>query len=92
MKGRLLFVRTISSTLAGELLDSFIFVSIATLLGVFAPSLFLSLVLTNYILKCAIEIIMTPLTYLAVFRLKKAENIDVYDKWSGIFRLHRENK
>jgi uncharacterized integral membrane protein (TIGR00697 family) len=79
MKGRLLWVRTIGSTLVGELLDSLVFVFIASLTGVFGWELFASLVLTNYLLKCAIEVIMTPATYLAVFKLKKAEAIDTYD-------------
>jgi uncharacterized integral membrane protein (TIGR00697 family) len=79
MKGKLLFVRTISSTLAGELLDSLIFVFIASLTGVFGWELFFTLVVTNYILKCLVEILMTPVTYLAVLKLKKAENTDVYD-------------
>jgi len=79
MKGRLLWVRTIGSTLIGEMLDSLIFVSIATVTGVFPRSIFWSLVITNYILKCCIEIIMTPFTYKASAFLKKKEQIDVYD-------------
>jgi uncharacterized integral membrane protein (TIGR00697 family) len=73
MRGRFLFVRTIASTLAGEFLDSIVFVSIATAFGVFGQELFWSLVLTNYIFKCLIEVLMTPVTYLACFKLKKAE-------------------
>jgi uncharacterized integral membrane protein (TIGR00697 family) len=80
MNGRLLFVRTISSTLAGELLDSVIFVSIASIAGVFGWELFATLVVTNYILKCLIEALMTPVTYIAVRKLKKAEQTDVYDR------------
>ncbi|MDR0382446.1 MAG: queuosine precursor transporter [Spirochaetaceae bacterium] len=80
MNGRLLFVRTIGSTLAGELVDSVIFVSIASLAGVFGWELFVTLVVTNYILKCLIEALMTPVTYLAVWKLKKAEQTDVYDR------------
>jgi uncharacterized integral membrane protein (TIGR00697 family) len=80
MGGKLLWVRTIGSTLAGELLDSLVFVFIASLAGVFGWELFLSLTLTNYFLKCAIEAFMTPLTYAAVHFLKKSEGIDVYDR------------
>ncbi|MDR2864893.1 MAG: queuosine precursor transporter [Spirochaetaceae bacterium] len=80
MKGKLLFVRTISSTLVGEMLDSLVFVSIATLTGVFPKEIFVQLLLTNYILKCALEIILTPFTYLVIGGLKKAEGIDVYDR------------
>jgi uncharacterized integral membrane protein (TIGR00697 family) len=79
MKGRLLWVRTAGSTLIGEFLDSLIFVFIASLSGVFGWELFVTLVFTNYIFKCLVELVMTPLTYLSVFFLKKAEGVDVYD-------------
>jgi len=79
MKGRLLWVRTIGSSLAGQLIDTFIFVFIATITGVFGWGIFWSLIITNYILKCGIEAAMTPLTYLASDFLKKKEGIDVYD-------------
>jgi uncharacterized integral membrane protein (TIGR00697 family) len=79
MKGRLLWVRTIGSTLVGELLDTLVFVAVASLAGVFHWELFLTLVLSNYLVKCAIEVLMTPLTYLAVRHLKRAEGVDVYD-------------
>ncbi|MDR0589978.1 MAG: queuosine precursor transporter [Spirochaetaceae bacterium] len=80
MKGKLLWVRTMGSTLVGELLDSLIFVLIASIAGVFGWGLFVSLVFTNYLFKCSVEALMTPLTYLMVGRLKKAEGIDPYDR------------
>jgi len=80
MKGRMLWVRTIGSTLVGEFLDTFIFVLIASAAGVFAWELFWSLIITNYILKCAIEAAVTPFTYCASGFLKRREGIDVYDK------------
>jgi uncharacterized integral membrane protein (TIGR00697 family) len=70
MKGKLLFVRTIASTLVGEFLDSLIFVSIAIAFGVFGKDLFWDLTLTNYLFKCLIEALMTPFTYLACNRLR----------------------
>jgi len=79
MKGRLLWVRTIGSTLVGELLDTLIFVLIASAAGVFDWELFWPLVITNYILKCGIEALMTPFTYWASGFLKKKEGVDVYD-------------
>ena len=75
MKGKLLWVRTIGSTLIGELLDSVVFVFVASAAGVFGWDIFTSLVLTNYLFKCVVEVIMTPVTYLAVARLKKAEGL-----------------
>jgi len=80
MKGRFLWVRTIGSTLVGELLDTLIFVLIASAAGVFGWEIFWSLVITNYILKCGIEALMTPFTYWASRFLKKKEGVDVYDE------------
>jgi uncharacterized integral membrane protein (TIGR00697 family) len=79
MKGRFLWARTIASTLVGEFLDSLVFVLVASIAGVFGWTLFASLLLTNYFLKCFIEVLMTPLTYAVVYALKKAEGVDVYD-------------
>ena len=79
-EGRWLWARTIGSTLVGELIDSGIFVLIACLFGVFPWSLFASLALTNYFFKVAVEALMTPLTYLAVNWLKKAEDEDFFDR------------
>jgi hypothetical protein len=79
MKGRMLWVRTIGSSLVGQFLDTIIFVLIATLTGVFIWEIFWSLVITNYILKCSIEVIMTPFTYWLSGFLKRKENVDVYD-------------
>jgi uncharacterized integral membrane protein (TIGR00697 family) len=78
--GRYLWARTIASTLVGELVDSVVFVVIASLFGVFPWSLFLSLTLTNYLFKCAIEALMTPATYVAVRFLKRVESEDYYDR------------
>jgi len=79
MKGRMLWVRTIGSSLVGEGLDTIIFVLIATVTGVFGWEIFWSLVITNYILKCCIEIGMTPFTYWVSGFLKRKEGVDVYD-------------
>lgn len=78
-QGRWLWMRTIGSTLVGEAIDSLAFIAIATLFGVFPWSLFWTLTITNYIFKCVIEIVMTPLTYRAVAWLKRSEKEDFYD-------------
>ena len=77
MKGRALWVRVIGSSLVGELLDSLAFVLVASLTGVFGWELFAALVLTNYLFKLSVEVILFPFTYLAVKRLKKAEGVEV---------------
>lgn len=80
-RGRWLWTRTIGSTLVGEGIDTTIFISTATILGVagFSSSIWLNLIVTNYIFKCGIEALMTPLTYLVVNFLKRVENSDYYD-------------
>jgi hypothetical protein len=78
--GRWLWMRTIGSTLIGEFVDTLIFVVIASAFGVFPWSLFLTLMLTNYLFKCGVEALMTPVTYAAVGALKRVENEDYYDR------------
>jgi hypothetical protein len=78
--GRWLWTRTVGSTLIGELIDSGVFVAIASLFGVFPWSLFVTLALTNYLFKTFTEISMTPLTYTIVKFLKRVENEDFYDR------------
>ncbi|HQL38719.1 MAG TPA: queuosine precursor transporter [Anaerolineaceae bacterium] len=78
-RGRWLWLRTITSTLVGEGLDSIIFILVATLAGVFPWELFGTLVLTNYLFKVGIEVIMTPVTYWAARTLKRVEQEDYYD-------------
>jgi uncharacterized integral membrane protein (TIGR00697 family) len=78
--GRWLWTRTIGSTLVGQLVDTVMFVAVAAAFGVFPWSLFLTLTVTNYLFKCAVEALMTPVTYGAVGYLKKVENEDYYDR------------
>ncbi|GAB4460897.1 MAG: queuosine precursor transporter [Anaerolineales bacterium] len=78
--GRWLWTRTIGSTLVGEFVDTVMFVAVASAFGVFPWSLFLALTVTNYLFKCAVEALMTPVTYGVVGFLKKAENEDYFDR------------
>ena len=79
-RGRWLWSRTIGSTLVGEMVDTVMFVVVASAFGVFPWSLFLTLTLTNYLFKVAVEVLMTPVTYLIVRALKRAEGEDYYDR------------
>lgn len=77
--GRLLWVRTISSTLVGQLADSGIFISIA-FWGIVPPAAIEQLVLAQWLLKSAYEVVATPLTYVVVNYLKRAEHEDYFDR------------
>jgi queuosine precursor transporter len=78
-RGRWLWTRTIGSTIVGEFVDTIMFVSVASLFGVFPWSLFVTLLVTNYLFKCAVEALMTPVTYAIVTRLKSLEREDYFD-------------
>jgi hypothetical protein len=85
-EGRWLWMRTIGSTLVGEGVDTLVFITVASLAGVFPWVIFPSLLLTNYLFKCGVEVVMTPVTYWVVGFLKKAENEDYFDRGTR-FRL-----
>ena len=89
-RGRWLWSRTIGSTLVGEGVDTVVFVLVATLSRVFPWNLFGALVVTNYLFKVAVEIIMTPATYWAVDLLKRVEHEDYFDYETDFnpFRVH----
>jgi hypothetical protein len=78
-RGRWLWTRTIGSTLVGEGVDSIVFVTIASAFGVFPWEIALSLIVSNYVFKVFIEVVMTPVTYAVVRFLKRAEREDYYD-------------
>ena len=77
-KGKHLWLRTIGSTVIGEGIDTIIFCMVA-FYGVFPNDLLYSIIISNYIFKCSVEILFTPVTYGVVGFLKKKENIDYYD-------------
>jgi len=77
-RGKWLWTRTIGSTLAGEGIDTMIFISIA-FWGLVPGEVLLQMMLFQYIFKVSYEILATPLTYLLVAKLKKIEGRDTYD-------------
>ncbi len=78
--GRYLWMRTIGSTMVGQAIDTVVFIGIAALLGVFTPEQLPGLILTNYLLKVGIEVVLTPITLIVIRWLKRAEQSDPYDR------------
>lgn len=78
-KGRWLWTRTIGSTLAGEAVDTALFVTVA-FAGTIETGILATIIVSNYIFKCSVEAIFTPVTYAVVRRLKRDERIDWYDR------------
>ena len=77
--GRMLWARTIGSTIVGEAVDSLVFYPLA-FLGVWSTSQVLQVMATNYVVKVGWEALMTPFTYKVVNFLKRAESEDYYDR------------
>lgn len=77
-RGRLLWTRTIGSTLVGEGLDSLVFMTVA-FVGEIPMAVLALVIATQWLAKSAYEAAATPLTYVAVRFLKRREGIDVYD-------------
>jgi uncharacterized integral membrane protein (TIGR00697 family) len=85
-EGRMLWARTIGSTIFGEGIDSLIFYPLAFLPIPFLGwegwpvALVIQVLFTQWGLKVAWEVILTPVTYLVVNFLKRREGVDVYDE------------
>jgi uncharacterized integral membrane protein (TIGR00697 family) len=77
--GKHLWLRTIGSTLVGQLADSGIFILIA-FVGILPNAILGQTILTQWLFKSAYEALATPLTYGVVNFLKRAENEDYYDR------------
>lgn len=76
--GRHLWTRTIGSTVFGQAVDSAIFYPVA-FLGTWTTSSVLTVMVTNWAMKVAWEVALTPATYAVVGFLKRREGVDVFD-------------
>lgn len=78
--GRLLWARTIGSTVVGQGLDSLIFYPLAFYgIAGWPVELLWQVVLSQWLIKTAWEALLTPVTYLVVGTLKRREGVDVFD-------------
>ena len=77
-KGRFLWVRTIFSTIIGEGIDTIVFCMIA-FYGTVPGNILWAIIVSNYIFKCSVEILLTPVTYKIVKFLKKKDQVDAFD-------------
>jgi len=77
-QGRLLWTRTIGSTIVGEAFDTLVFYPLA-FYGTWNDDLLLRVMLANYVIKVGWEVLATPVTYRLVGALKRAEREDYFD-------------
>ena len=79
--GRWLWTRTISSTIAGEAVDSALFYPLAFYgAGIIPDDKLLLVMVAQFLAQVGVEIVFTPVTYRIVGFLKRAENEDYYDR------------
>ena len=80
-QGRHLWSRTIGSTVVGQGVDSLIFYPLAFWGAAgWTSDLVLKVMVTQWVLKVAWEVLLTPVTYAVVGFLKRREGFDVYDE------------
>jgi len=77
--GKHLWLRTISSTIAGQGVNTTIFY-IGALWGVLPTNILLQAILWGWLIKTAVEVVATPFTYIVVGWLKRVEGFDAYDR------------
>ena len=77
-EGRALWTRTIGSTVVGQAVDSALFYPVA-FLGVWETKAVVVVMVTNWALMVFWEAALTPVTYVVVGRLKRAEGVEVFD-------------
>ena len=67
-----LLVRMILSTIIGEGLDSFLFITIA-FIGIFDSKTMFIMIISQWMFKTSYETIISPLTYLVINKIKKSK-------------------
>ena len=77
--GKYLWLRTISSAVVGQFVNTALFYVIS-LYGLLPGFDLVRGILGGWIAKTVVEVFMTPITYVIVKALKKAEGIDFYDR------------
>ncbi|WP_022681350.1 queuosine precursor transporter [Sphingobium bisphenolivorans] len=78
-QGKHLWMRTIGSTIVGQGVDSLFFYPLA-FYGDWTNAQVLTVMVTNWLMKVTWEAVLTPVTYVVVGNLKRAEGLDVYDE------------
>ncbi|MCK5838229.1 MAG: queuosine precursor transporter [Bacteroidales bacterium] len=78
-KGKMLWTRTIGSTIVGQFVNTVIFYMVG-LYGIIPNDILFEAIIAGWIIKVVVEAAFTPLTYFFVNRLKKIEKVDHFDR------------
>ncbi|MCX7758553.1 MAG: queuosine precursor transporter [bacterium] len=81
-KGNYLWFRVILSTILGQIVDTALFCTIA-FWGVIDFYSMINYILTGYVYKVSVELILSPITLIVIKKIKKIENMDYYDHYTN---------
>lgn len=76
--GRMLWSRTVGSTVVGQAVDTLVVMVIA-FAGTVSLKVIANVIISGYLFKVGYEVLATPLTYVIVNALKRAEGMDPFD-------------
>ncbi len=77
--GKHLWSRLVGSTVVGQFVNTILFYTIA-LGGILPTALLIESILSGWLLKVVVEIVMIPATYVIVNKLKAIEQVDFFDR------------
>ena len=77
--GRWLWTRTIGSTVSGQAVDTAVIILVA-FAGLHPLRMLAWMIFSSYLVKVTVEVVATPVTYLVVGALKRAEGADHFDR------------
>jgi uncharacterized integral membrane protein (TIGR00697 family) len=87
--GRYLWTRTVGSTVAGQAVDTSIVIFL-TFVGTQSLGTMSNMIASGYLAKVIYEVVATPLTYVVVNWLKRAEGVDVFDQGTNFSPFGKE--
>ena len=76
--GKYLWTRTVGSTVVGQAVDTVVVMTLA-FAGTVKLSTIANVIISGYLFKVVYEVLATPLTYVIVNGLKRAEGMDPFD-------------
>ena len=87
--GKWLWTRTVGSTIVGQAVDTSVVVGI-TFAGLYPVKTLAEMIAVGYLLKVGYEVLATPLTYLVIGWLKRAEGSDAFDAHTNFSPFHMQ--
>lgn len=77
--GKHMWSRLVGSTVVGQLMNTALFYTIG-LYGVIPTQLLIESIISGWLIKCVVEIVLIPVTYVVIQKVKEIENEDYFDR------------